>query len=974
MIKGAPEAKGRCCTAGAPRRLRVAPDNRRLAVVGSASVSGKRPMDSEIKSTHGRISVYALQPTLGGAAAKKVEKSWSSISDHPRTISSIISSIVPDGASFKYNSESEGLSPPSSLPREHWRKSGKSEQLFGSSISTDKRHRIGKSEKKNDVPKSSAERLARHKSPEVRSEKRKQQGTQPSSVKRSEDGRESIKSPVQPYGRHRQNKVGSRSRDSSAEISISRTNNEDKRELFRKSGISKSKGRSRSPNLKRRRSDSNHSRDGLRGDYRRRSRRKLRNSPSGSMEELPKLSESRTFQKRQDSLKQVALEQSLNQSYSKAEEFSREGHSANDEKKGNSQLNVSPKTKFRESGRVNNNQEFLRQESPKRRSDEGLSDTSSHKKLPVESPSRLADKVVDVNSEADSDLKEWIEKKHSKSKEQERLGGAYIPPMKLRAMQASITDKNSQEYQRIAWDQLKKHIHGLVNRVNASNIIQVIEDLFKVNLIRGRGIFVRAIMQAQSFAQPYSFIMAALAAVVNSKFPAIGELLLHRLLSQFKRAFRRNDRDVAVPAVKFIAHLINQQVAHEVLALELLTLLLENPTDDSVELSVAFLKECGAKMSDLSPVGMNGIAEKNFCFPDGFLFFKSPAIFDRLRSILHEAEVDPRVQFMIEVLFQIRKDKFVNNPPIAEGLDLVEEEDQITHAVSLDSELNLQEELNLFRYDAEFEKNEQAYEDIRNEIFESESETEEVEEKSDEETDKQNEQVTAGQNAITDLTETNLITFRRTVYLTIQSSLDFQEAIHKLLKMDIRPGYEAELCNMILDCCAQQRTYEKFFGLMAERFCRLKQEYQHHFESLFKDVYLAVHRFEITKLRNSARLFAHLLFTDSISWMPLHCIRLTEADTTSPGRIFIKILFHELVEFMGLQNLFDRIEDATMQAAFDGLFPRDHPHNTRFAINFYTSIGLGALTIGMREHLKNVPKEKVVKLPPASEQVEAEHD
>ncbi|CDW53733.1 MA3 and MIF4G domain containing protein [Trichuris trichiura] len=513
----------------------------------------------------------------------------------------------------------------------------------------------------------------------------------------------------------------------------------------------------------------------------------------------------------------------------------------------------------------------------------------------------------------------------------------------------------SQEYQRIAWDQLKKHIHGLVNRVNASNIIQVIEDLFKVNLIRGRGIFVRAIMQAQSFAQPYSFIMAALAAVVNSKFPAVGELLLHRLLSQFKRAFKRNDRDVAVPSIKFIAHLINQQVAHEVLALELLTLLLEIPTDDSVELSVAFLRECGAKMSNLSPVGMN-------------------AIFDRLRSILHEAEVDPRVQFMIEVLFQIRKDKFVNNPPIAEGLDLVEEEDQITHAVSLDSELNLQEELNLFRYDPEFEKNEQAYEDIRNEILESESETEELEEKSDEETDKQTEQATAGQNAITDLTEINLITFRRTVYLTIQSSLDFQEAIHKLLKMDIKPGYEAELCNMILDCCAQQRTYEKFFGLMAERFCRLKQEYQHHFESLFKDVYLAVHRFEITKLRNSARLFAHLFFTDSISWMvPLHCIRLTEADTTSPSRIFIKILFHELVEFMGLQSLFDRIEDATMQAAFDGLFPRDHPHNTRFAINFYTSIGLGGLTIGMREHLKSVPKERVVKLPAANEHVEAEH-
>lgn len=26
---------------------------------------------------------------------------------------------------------------------------------------------------------------------------------------------------------------------------------------------------------------------------------------------------------------------------------------------------------------------------------------------------------------------------------------------------------------------------------------------------------------------------------------------------------------------------------------------------------------------------------------------------------------------------------------------------------------------------------------------------------------------------------------------------------------------QKELCNMIVDCCAQQRTYEKFFGLLA---------------------------------------------------------------------------------------------------------------------------------------------------------------
>lgn len=38
-------------------------------------------------------------------------------------------------------------------------------------------------------------------------------------------------------------------------------------------------------------------------------------------------------------------------------------------------------------------------------------------------------------------------------------------------------------------------------------------------------------------------------------------------------------------ATKFIAHLVNQLVAHEIISLELLTVLLENPTDDSVEVN-----------------------------------------------------------------------------------------------------------------------------------------------------------------------------------------------------------------------------------------------------------------------------------------------------------------------------------------------------------------------------------------------------
>ena len=47
-------------------------------------------------------------------------------------------------------------------------------------------------------------------------------------------------------------------------------------------------------------------------------------------------------------------------------------------------------------------------------------------------------------------------------------------------------------------------------------------------------------------------------------------------------------------------------MAHEIIALELLTVLLENPTDDSVEVAVGFVTECGSILQDFSPKGLHG--------------------------------------------------------------------------------------------------------------------------------------------------------------------------------------------------------------------------------------------------------------------------------------------------------------------------------------------------------------------------------
>ncbi|KDQ59686.1 hypothetical protein JAAARDRAFT_127159 [Jaapia argillacea MUCL 33604] len=518
-----------------------------------------------------------------------------------------------------------------------------------------------------------------------------------------------------------------------------------------------------------------------------------------------------------------------------------------------------------------------------------------------------------------------------------RAGGVYMPPARLRALQAAASsDKTSPEYQRLSWDALRKSITGIVNRVNIANIKHIIPELFQENLIRGRGLFARSVMKAQASSLPFTPVFAALVAVINTKLPQVGELLLTRLISQFRRSFKRNDKIVCHSTTTFIAHLVNQGVAHEIIALQILVLLLERPTDDSIEIAVGFMREVGAFLAENAPKA-------------------NATVYERFRAVLNEGTISQRVQYMIEVLMQVRKDKYKDNPIVPEGLDLVEEEEQITHQVQLEEELQVQEGLNIFKFDPNYLENEEKYKAIKAEILGEGSDDDES--GSEESEDEEAEEEVEAKEGIEDRTETNLVNLRRTIYLTIMNALNYEEAVHKLLKVQIKEGDEIEMINMIIECCSQERTYSKFYGLVGERFCKLARTWEEAFEHAFTTYYNTIHRYETNRLRNIARLFGHLLATDSVSWAVFDAIKMNEDETTSSSRIFVKILMGEVMEEMGLKVMAKRFKDVEVKRWCEGMFPLDNPKNTRFSINYFTSIGLGAVTEEMREHLK-------VRLPP----------
>lgn len=530
---------------------------------------------------------------------------------------------------------------------------------------------------------------------------------------------------------------------------------------------------------------------------------------------------------------------------------------------------------------------------------------------------------------------EYLQQKKSRS------GGAYVPPSRLAQMTQNsegggdLSDRSSEAFQRASWEALKKSLNGIVNKVNTTNIKYVVVEAFSENLIRGRGLFVKSVMKAQSAALPFTAVYACLIGIINTKIPVVGELLVSRLIIQFKRCFKRNDKAQCVAIAMFLGHLVNYRVAHEIVVLQLLMLLLENPTDDSVEIAVGLMREVGAFLTEVSPKPAN-------------------AVFERFRTILHEASIDKRVQYMIEVLFQVRKEGFKEYLSIKPELDLVDEEDQITHFVTFEDELNAQEDLNVFQLDPEFLEHEKDYEELKEEILGP------VEEDKNEEPEEQQLIAeTVNVESVKDESGAGLINLRKTIYLTLMSSIDVDEAGHKLLKLKIPEGLEIELCNMIVECCSQERTYLKYYGLLAERFCQLNPLWEDLFGKCFATVYQSVHKIDTNRIRNIVKLFGHLLEQDAIPWSVFSVVKLSEEDTTAASRIFLKFLLQELNEYFGAEKLAQRLhpDEEAFGEYFVGLFPRDTLRNLRFSINFYEVIELGDLAMPQRRYLADLEDE-----------------
>ncbi|KAM3123651.1 hypothetical protein ACQ2H7_003111 [Candidozyma auris] len=489
--------------------------------------------------------------------------------------------------------------------------------------------------------------------------------------------------------------------------------------------------------------------------------------------------------------------------------------------------------------------------------------------------------------------------------------------------------------QRQSWQELRREIEKHVARVDRSNIKHVAVNLLQLNCVRGRGLLARAILANVLNEPDKHAVYASLVCVLNSKLPQIGEVVGARTVALWKQLYMKNDSTKIFRVMLFLCELVKQRVMEDVVVLQILQVLLEESvTDDSIHLASYALESMTPYLETHSKASAN-------------------LLYDQLRLMLQEGNLKdkPRsdIQYLLE--YRRRRHRYIVEPE----LDLVDEAEKTPQYIDLIDLQDTATKLNYFAEDPDFDVTEETYAEFRRQILEEDVTKEEPQEKEDQ------------PQIIKDMTDQALVQHQKTIYLTVMSSMSADEAVHKLLRVRQKQKLEqGVLVDMIIKCCAQEKTYSKYFGVIGEKMSGMSDSWNKTFTEQYQQKYDTCYQYEGSQLRNMGKFFGHLIASDSLRPQDtLGYVELTETATNSASRVFIKFLFQELVEEMGVNEVKRMIQDPEVKPALRGMFPvvdidsSDSGH-IMFSINYFTAIGLGVPWASEKQLCKLILKLSII--------------
>jgi pre-mRNA-splicing factor CWC22 len=508
------------------------------------------------------------------------------------------------------------------------------------------------------------------------------------------------------------------------------------------------------------------------------------------------------------------------------------------------------------------------------------------------------------------------------------MSGRYVPPHRR-----SEEGSGGNDFQRLMFDALRRTFVGLANKVTVSNFRTVAVEVFRENVVRGRGLFCQAVINSQQVDPDLTQVFAALVAIVNKEFPSVGLLMLKRLVALWKKLYRRHNWKGVKNVNAFVGHLYCMNVCSEDLVLEIVLAHLMNPkrSDEDVEMAISEIDVVFRVMMSRSAVDFR------------------TNLLEPLRELLADGDqkLSPSASTTVEcVLQRIREWEKLRQKQSPMPCELLEIANGMPtpHHLELDEPHDEELHLNIFAADALFDQHEADYDKARRAILGDDWEdellasAEAIEEIQDE-----NPANLSKENSIAMQEHDRSI--KEQVYLIVRSSVRADEMAHKILR-NVPSGNEITTAAMIIESCCQEQTYKKTYALLSERLCKTSASFQASFVSAFREKYEAAAQLSEHQIDHVAMIWAHLLRTDSIRW---NCLSALQLLTNEPScRLLIQSLLRNLERTAGITATASRLVNPEISTFLRGLLPEGNVATLQLCVDLYEAMGIETFASRMR--------------------------
>ncbi|CAI2382817.1 unnamed protein product [Moneuplotes crassus] len=134
---------------------------------------------------------------------------------------------------------------------------------------------------------------------------------------------------------------------------------------------------------------------------------------------------------------------------------------------------------------------------------------------------------------------------------------------------------------------------------------------------------------------------------------------------------------------------------------------------------------------------------------------------------------------------------------------------------------------------------------------------------------------------------------QKSVFYTLMSSEDYLDAFQNIQKLGLKKKQERDIIKVIIQCCVQEKVYNKYYALILKKLCDGDKTFQYSCKYTLWDYLKIIDDLGVRKIANLARIYGHLFSKTSI---PINMLKYIDFydEINKFQRLFLNVVMDEI--------------------------------------------------------------------------------